>query len=249
MLERIQNMLREIRCYHTANELAPMIERAKQNDLSYLDFMEDVLKLEMQNRMKTKVKRYLKLANFPTIRTLDEFDFRFQTSISKKEVNEWLTFSWIEQRANKILMGSPGVGKTHLALGTGYSAVQKGYKVVFFTMQTLMEDMIIADKGGQFAELIKKILKYDLIIIDELGYIPFKTIYANLFFQFVNSCYENKSIMITSNKLFNEWGSLFNDQTIATAILDRLLHHCEPIVLNGDSYRLRNIEEKCNVYG
>jgi DNA replication protein DnaC len=242
MLEKIQDMLREIRCYHTANELAPIIERAKQNDISYLEFIEDLLKLEMQSRMKTRVKRYLKLANFPALRTIEEFDFRFQTSITKRDVNEWLTFSWIEQRANKILMGAPGVGKTHLALGTGYSAIHKGYKVVFFTMQTLMEDMIIADKGGVFNEMIKKIMRNDLIIIDELGYIPFKSIYANLFFQFINSCYENRSLIITSNKLFNEWDTLFNDQTIATAILDRLLHHCEPVVLSGDSYRLRNIE-------
>ena len=111
-------------------------------------------------------------------------------------------------------------------------------------MQTLMEDMIIAEKGGQFNEFVKKIMKNDLIIIDELGYIPFKSIYSNLFFQLINSCYENVSLLITSNKLFNEWGVLFNDQTIATAILDRLLHHCEPIVLNGDSYRLKNIEGK-----
>ncbi|MCL2065487.1 MAG: IS21-like element helper ATPase IstB [Candidatus Cloacimonetes bacterium] len=244
MLEKIQNMLREIRCYHTANEIVSIIEQAKQNDLSYLDFLKELLTIEMQNRMKTKIRRFLKIANFPVLRTIEEFDFRFQTSITRKEVNEWLTFSWLEQKANKILMGAPGVGKTHLALGTGYSAVYKGYKVIFFTMQTLMEDMIIADKGGQFNEFIKKIMKNDLIIIDELGYIPFKSIYSNLFFQLINSCYENVSLMITSNKLFNEWGILFNDQTIATAILDRLLHHCEPIVLNGDSYRLKNIEGK-----
>jgi len=244
MLEKIQHMLREIRCYHSANEIAPIIEKANQKDLSYLDFMEELLKLEMQNRMKTKVKRYLKLANFPVLRTIEEFDFRFQTTITRREVNEWLTFSWLEKKANKILMGAPGVGKTHLALGTGYSAIQRGYKVLFFSMQTLMEDMIIADKGGHFNDFLKRIMKNNLIIIDEMGYIPFKSIYSNLFFQFINSCYENVSLMITSNKLFNEWGVLFNDQTLATAILDRLLHHCEPIVLNGDSYRLKNIEGK-----
>jgi len=244
MLDKIQEMLREIRCYHTANEIAPVIEKAKQNDLSYLEFMEEILNIERQNRMRTRVRRYLKLANFPVIKNLDEFDFRFQTSITKREINEWLTFSWVDQKANKILMGAPGVGKTHLALGTGYSAVHKGYKVIFFTMQTLMEDLIIAEKGGTFNDLIKKLLKNDLIIIDELGYIPFKPIYANLFFQLVNSCYEKASLLITSNKLFNEWGHLFNEQTIATAILDRLLHHCEPIILNGDSYRLKNVEGK-----
>ena len=244
MLEKIQHMLREIRCYHSANEIAPIIEKANQKDLSYLDFMEELLKLEMQNRMKTKVKRYLKLANFPVLRTIEEFDFRFQTTITRREVNEWLTFSWLEKKANKILMGAPGVGKTHLALGTGYSAIQRGYKVLFFSMQTLMEDMIIADKGGHFNDFLKRIMKNNLIIIDEMGYIPFKSIYSNLFFQLINSCYENVSLMITSNKLFNEWGVLFNDQTLAAAILDRLLHHCEPIVLNGDSYRQKNIEGK-----
>jgi len=244
MLEKIQELLREIRCYHTANEIAPVIEKAKQNDLSYLEFMEEILNIERQNRMRTRVRRFLKLANFPVIKNLDEFDFRFQTSITKREINEWLTFSWVDQKANKILMGAPGVGKTHLALGTGYSAVHKGYKVIFFTMQTLMEDLIIAEKGGTFNDLIKKLLKNDLIIIDELGYIPFKPIYANLFFQLINSCYEKVSLLITSNKLFNEWGHLFNEQTIATAILDRLLHHCEPIILNGDSYRLKNVEGK-----
>ena len=198
MLEKVQNMLREIRCYHSANEIAPIIERSKQKDHSYLDFLEELLQIEMQNRKKTRVRRFLKFANFPVIRTIEEFDFRFQTSITRKEVNEWLTFSWLDQKANKILMGAPGVGKTHLVLGTGYSAVYKGYKVIFFTMQTLMEDMIIADKGGQFNDFIKRIMKNDLIIIDELGYIPFKSIYSNLFFQLINSCYENVSLMITA---------------------------------------------------
>lgn len=241
MLPKIKEMLRNIKCYHSALELEAAIERAKANDVSYLEFIHDLAEYEINNRKKTRIKKYQKRANFPAIKTIDEFDFRFQTCITKKEVNEWLTFSWIEQRQNKILMGPPGVGKTHLALATGFSAVHKGYKVKHYTMQNLMDEMIIAEQGGNFHDYLKQLLKNDLIIIDELGYLPLKPIYSNLFFQLVTHCYEYKSIMITSNKLFSEWGTLFGDQTIATAILDRLLHHAEAIILNGESYRLKNV--------
>jgi DNA replication protein DnaC len=241
MLPQIKQTLRNIRCYYTANELESVIERAKNADLSYLEFLDELLNHEMSNRKKSKIKRHEKSANFPCIKTIDEFDFRFQTSISKKSVNEWLTFDWLDKRQNKILMGPPGTGKTHLTIGTGFSAVHNGYKVIFYSMPRLMEEMIIADFEGSFNDLIKKILKYDLIIVDELGFIPLKPNCANLFFQFVNHCYEYRSIMITSNKVFSEWGQFFGDQTITGAILDRLLHHSEAVLLNGDSYRQKDL--------
>jgi DNA replication protein DnaC len=237
MLDKTKQILREFRCYHSANELESIIEQAKSDDLSYLDFLCELFKNELINRQKNRRKRYEKMANFPTIKTIEEFDFRFQTSITKKEVNEWLTFTWIDKRENKILMGPPGVGKTHLTLGIGFSAVYNGYRVIFYSMQTLIEEMIIAEKEGAFNDFIKKILKFDLIIIDELGYLPLKPVYANLFFQLINHCYEHRSVLITSNKLCSEWGNCFGDQTIVAAILDRLLHHAETILLNGDSYR------------
>lgn len=241
MLNRVQNNLRGIRCYHSANEVAFVVEKAKSNDYSYLEFLDELLSVELSNRNKRRLKRNEKRAHFPCIKTFDEFDFRFQTTISKREIKEWLTFSWIEERNNKILMGPPGVGKTHLAIATGFSAIQKGYKVIFYTMQDLMEEMILSEVDRKFNEYLKKILKNDLIIIDELGYLPLKPVYGNMFFQLINQCYEYRSIIITSNKLFNEWGAFFGNQTIATAILDRLLHHSESIILNGDSYRLRDI--------
>lgn len=240
MLEQLKSTLRNLKCYHSANELENIVEISKSNDASYLGFLENLFNEETKNRQRNRIKRNQKSANFPTIKTFDEFDFRFQTSITKREINEWLTFSWIEQRQNKILMGAPGVGKTHLSIATGFSAIHNDYKVIFYSMQQLIEEMIISDTEGKFENFIKKILKFDLIIIDELGYLPLKPIYANLFFQLINHCYEYRSIMLTSNKLFSEWSSFFGDTTIVTAILDRLMHHCEAIILNGDSYRLKD---------
>jgi len=244
MLTKIKTILNDLSCCHSSEELEKALDTAQQNDLTYLEFLDELFNYELTYRKTNKTQKLLKSAGFPKIKTIDEFDFRFQTSITKRDVNEWLDFTWIEQRKNKILMGPPGVGKTHLVLATGYSAINKGYQVLFRTMQGLMEEMIFAEAEKKFANYMKKMKKYDLIIIDELGYMPLKPIYANLFFQLVNQCYEYRSIMITSNKLYSEWGSFFGDQTIATAILDRLLHYTESIVLNGDSYRLKDIQGK-----
>ena len=244
MLKSLQESLRMIKCYHSANELEMLLQRAKDNDSSYVDFLDELLGVEVSGREKTRLKRYLKQAHFPTIKTIDDFDFKFQTSITKKEVNNWLSGNWIEQRHNIILMGPPGVGKTHLAISCGHAAIFKHYKVIFYTMQKLLEEMILAEDEQRFQKYLKTLLRYDLIIIDELGYLPLKPLYANLFFQLINCCYEYRSLIITSNKLFDEWGNYFGNQTIATAILDRLLHHAEAVILNGDSFRLKNTVNK-----
>ena len=240
MIESIKESLKRVKCYHSANHLEAVLKRAQDSECSYLDFLNDLLAEEMRNRESNLLKRRLKGARFPRIKTLEEFDFRFQSSISKKCVKEWLSCSWIEQRENKILMGPPGVGKTHLAITTGHAAVLKHFKVIFYTMTQLMQEMILNQEDKQFEAYLKGLLKYDLIIIDELGYLPLKPVYANLFFQLINECYEYRSIMITSNKLFNEWGEYFGNQSIAGAILDRLLHYAEPIILAGDSFRLKD---------
>lgn len=244
MIEHIKDNLRRVRCYHSANELEMVLQQARENELSYIDFLAGLLQKELEKRKITRIERYKNKACFPVIKTVEEFDFRFQTSITKRHIQEWQQLDWLERRENKILMGPPGVGKTHLAIALGYTAVLHQYKVRFYTMNELMEEMVYAREEGDVDQFLKKLVKNDLIIIDELGYLPLQPVFANLFFRLINECYEYRSLIITSNKLFNEWDNVFGNRTLATAILDRLLHHAEPVVINGDSYRLKHTSTK-----
>ena len=239
MVESIKEKLRKVRCYHSANEIEIVVQQAKDNQISYFEFIENLLNNEIRNRQKNRLKRYLKMSRFPQIKTIEGFDFHFQTSVTKRIANEWFVFDWIEQRQNKIFMGPPGVGKTHLALSIGYSAIMNHYKVVFYTMQDLMEEMIIAEDEKVFDTFLKKLLKNDLIIIDELGYLPLGVQGSNLFFQVISTRHKKKSTMITTNLPFAKWSDIFDGTTAATAIADRLVYNSEILILEGQSYRKR----------
>ncbi|MDP8232202.1 MAG: IS21-like element helper ATPase IstB [Candidatus Zophobacter franzmannii] len=243
MIERTKSYLKRARCTHILNTLESAILQADKQQMSYLEFVHYLFEKENSGRDQTNIIRRLKQAHLPSTKTFDEFDYSYQQVITKKQVNEWLSFVWLEQRENIILMGPPGVGKTYVASALSYEAVKAGYKVTFYHLNKLIEELLLAEADSNLDKLLGNIGKNDLVVIDEMGYLPMQAKAANLFFRLVNHLYEYRSIIITSNRLFNEWGVTFNDNVIATAILDRLLHHSQPITMLGDSFRLKHLRK------
>lgn len=239
MINRVKENLKRVRCYHSATLLDSTISHAQKEELSYLAFLDYFLEQECHYRNQTSINRNIKSSNLPNLKTFDDFDFNYQHAVTKRMIAEWKTFGWIDKRENKIFMGPPGVGKTHIAIALSYEALKTGYKVIFFTMNKLIDEMLLAAYNDELKKWLKKIAKFDLIIIDEIGYLPIKPASSNLFFQLISELYEFRSIILTSNKLFKEWGSSFGDSVITTAILDRILHYSETIIMNGDSYRMK----------
>lgn len=178
----------------------------------------------------------IKVAGFPFIRTLDEFDFDFQPSINKKEILDLATLRFIEEKKNVLLVGSSGVGKTHIATSIGIEAAKKRISTYFISCHNLITKLNIAHQETRLKDALKTFNKYKLLIIDEIGYLPVDKNGANLFFQLIAKRYEKSSTIITTNQSFSRWGELFSDSTLANAILDRLLHHSYVFNITGDSY-------------
>ena len=182
----------------------------------------------------------MKVAKFPYYKTLDEFKIAEQQSLSTRQIEQLKELTWLEQQYNMILLGPPGVGKTHIAIGLGLEAIENGYRVSFYTMGELINILKSQEYLRKSQLQLKAIKEADLIIIDDLMYMAMDQREANLFFHLINDLYERSSIILTSNKGPEQWGELMGDKGITTAILDRLLHKVEVIHLNGESYRIKN---------
>lgn len=216
-----------------------MINDAESRKVSYLTFLNSVFSAEIDFRIKRRVERNMTGAHFPVHKGLENFDFGRVKGIGKSEAVNLLDCRWIDTKENLLFFGPPGIGKTHLAIAFGRTAVEKGYKVCFERVTNLIKLLKTAEVQKTSEYRIRRIMKSDLVIIDEIGYTPIEKREANLFFSMISELYEKVPLIVTSNKSFESWAEMMGDTVMTTALLDRLLHHARVFTLDGESYRIK----------
>ena len=233
------NLLDRLKMDHLEAQLDAICEQAAQRGEDYKTFLTQALQTEWQGRYQRGIEARLRQARLPWIKTLDQFDFDFQPSLDRRQVRELAGLSFVERAHNVILLGPPGVGKTHLAIGLAVKAVEAGYSVLFLTLESLMTRLTKALNENRLERSLQQLVYPKLLVVDELGYLPLSRIEASLFFRLVARRYERASLIVTSNKGLLDWGETFNDPVLATAVLDRLLHYSTTLNIKGESYRLK----------
>jgi len=238
-LERLQEQCARLRLVKSRERLEALLQEATTQEMSYADFLDRVLGEEVASKTQKNVSMRTNLARFPFVKGLDAFDFAYQPSIDKKQINTLASCHFIEHGENVVILGPPGVGKTHLAVGLGLKAIASGYRVLFTTAAAMIGTLTKAHNEGRLEDKIKFFSVPRLLIIDEIGYLPIDRVGANLFFQLISRRYEKGPMILTSNQSFGAWGEVFGERVIATAILDRVLHHAITLNIRGNSYRLK----------
>ena len=216
------------------------LNEAEGQKVSYMSFLISLLKREIADRTERRLKRNMAQAHFPVIKTFEGFEFGRVKGITKTDVSKLLDFRWIDNHENLLFFGPPGIGKTRLSIAFGVKAIEAGYTVCFERIVNLIDLLKRAQIQRTAGFRINRIMKADLVIIDEIGYTPIERVEANKFFNLISELYERTSIVITSNKGFDSWAEMMGDDVMTTALLDRLLHHAEVFNLDGESYRIQS---------
>jgi len=239
-IEHLRGALNGLGLKAVEARLENLLEEATKKEPSYADFLNDLVGCEVEARRSRYLRARLQLAHLPFLKTFEQFDFGFQPSIDERQVRELRTLRFIHEASNVIFLGPPGVGKTHLSVSLAEAAIQAGFGAYFMTAHDLVHDLGRAYREGRLDRRMRVYLAPRVLIIDEMGYLPLDELGATIFFQLISARYERGSIILTSNKSYGDWGSIFGDPIIATAILDRLLHHSTTINIRGESYRLKD---------
>lgn len=239
-MQELLNDLKSLKLSGMACSIKDRLVYAQNNKLGYQEFLALLCEDEHSNRRDNNYKRRKKASKLPANKNIESFDFTFQPSIDEKLINDLAVCNYIRERENIVLIGDSGTGKTHLAIGLALKALARDYTVFFTTVSDMLYDLHIAKADNSYHKKIKQLISYDLLILDELGFKHMPQYSVDDFFNVISKRYENKSTIITTNKPFDQWDEIFDDELLKRAIIDRVIHHAHTLFIKGNSYRLNN---------
>jgi DNA replication protein DnaC len=243
IMQAIKTKLKDFKLSGIYNSLEERLSYAHDKSLGYSEFLEILLEDEKTNRRDNSYKKRYSKAKLPAYKPVEDFNFSFQPSIDKKVINDCMTCNFIKERKNIVFIGKPGTGKTHLSISLGIQALKKGYKILFTSVAEMLNALHMSKADNSYYQKIQQYLAPDLLILDELGFKKLPEYNVNDFFEIISKRYEHGSVIITTNKKFEQWADIFADSILASAILDRIVHYSTIIEINGPSYRSKDLKK------